>query len=135
MTDDLNVSTTIQASPAEIFPYLVQPELLVRWLGASWLQIHPHPGGIFAADLDATPVRGAYLAVEPPHRVVFTWGISGNEDLPAGSSTVEIVLRPQGAVTIVELTHRDLPPKRHDDHRQGWTNLLAALRHSITNPG
>jgi uncharacterized protein YndB with AHSA1/START domain len=126
MTPDLVVTTTIEASPQEVFPYLVQPDLLVRWLG-SWVDVDPQPGGVFAADLGQIPVRGSYVSVDPPHRVVFTWGIAGNQELPAGSSTVEIVLRPEGDATLVELTHRDLPVDRHADHRQGWTNLLGVL--------
>ncbi len=126
MTPDLLVTTTIQASPQEVFPYLVQPDLLVRWLG-SWVDVDPQPGGTFAADLGQTPVRGSYVAVDPPHRVVFTWGIPGSEQMPAGSSTVEIVLRPDGDATIVELTHRDLPDDRLADHRSGWMNLLGVL--------
>ncbi len=126
MTPDLVVTTTIEASPQEVFPYLVQPDLLVRWLCAS-VDVDPQPGGVFAADMGQTEVRGSYVAVDPPYRVVFTWGIPGNEQLPAGSSTVEIVLRPEGDATVVELTHRDLPVDRQADHREGWTRLLGAL--------
>jgi uncharacterized protein YndB with AHSA1/START domain len=126
MTPDLVVTTTIEASPQEVFPYLVRPDLLVRWLG-SWVEVDPQPGGVFAVDMGETPVRGSYVVVDPPYRVMFTWGIPGSEQLPAGSSTVEIVLQPEGEATVVELTHRDLPVDRHADHRQGWTNLLTAL--------
>src|SRR5665213_1202628 len=86
MTPILEVTTTIEASPQEVFPYLVQPDLLVRWLG-TWVDVDPEPGGAFAVDMGETQVRGSYLAVDPPHRVVFTWGIPGDEELPAGSST------------------------------------------------
>ena len=126
MTPDLEVTTTIEATPEEVFPYLIQPDLLLRWMG-TWVDIDPKPGGTFAVDMGETQVRGSYLAVEPPHRVVFTWGIPGNEQMPAGSSTVEIVLRPENDGTIVELTHRDLPVDRLDDHEKGWTNLLGLL--------
>ena len=126
MTPDVVVTTTIEASPQEVFPYLVQPDLLVRWLG-TWIDVDPKPGGVFAVDMGQTSLRGTYVAVEPPNRVVFTWGIPGSDDLPAGSSTVEIVLRAAGDTTVVELTHRDLPVERHDEHRQGWTSLLGVL--------
>jgi uncharacterized protein YndB with AHSA1/START domain len=126
----LVVTTTIDASPHEVFPYLVQPDLLVRWLG-SWASVEPEAGGVFAVDMGETQVRGSYVVTEPPHRVVFTWGIPGNEQLPAGSSTVEIVLRPDGDSTIVELTHRDLPIDRYDDHRQGWVTKLEVLASSL----
>ena len=126
MTPELVVTTTIEASPEEVFPYLVQPDLLVRWLG-TWVDVDPQPGGVFAVDMGQTSVRGCYTAVDPPYRVVFTWGIPGSEQLPAGSTTVEIVLRPEGDATLVELTHRDLPVDRRADHQQGWTNLLGVL--------
>jgi uncharacterized protein YndB with AHSA1/START domain len=27
--------------------------------------------------------RGTYIAVEPPYRVTFSWGIAGSDELPA----------------------------------------------------
>ena len=42
-------------------------------------------------------------------------------------ATVEIVLRPEGDATVVELTHRDLPVGRQAGHRQGWTGRLGVL--------
>ncbi len=53
--------------------------------------------------------RGAYLTVDPPHRVVFSWGIPGSHALPLGGSTVEFVLTHDGDDTLVVLTHRGLP--------------------------
>jgi uncharacterized protein YndB with AHSA1/START domain len=126
MTPELRLTTTIEASPEEVFPYLVQHDLLLRWIG-SWVDADPQPGGIFAVDMGETQVRGSYVTVEPPHRVVFTWGIPGNQEMPAGSSTVEIVLRPENDSTVVELTHRDLPVERLADHEKGWNNLLRGL--------
>ena len=82
MSADLVVTTTIEASPQEVFPYLVEADQLLRWLG-SWADVDPRPGGVFAVDMGGTQVRGSYVAVEPPYRVVFTWGIPGNER-PAG---------------------------------------------------
>jgi uncharacterized protein YndB with AHSA1/START domain len=132
VTPDLVVTTIIEASPHEVFPYLVQPDLLVRWLG-TWADVDAQPGGVFAIDMGQTNVRGSYVEVDPPHRVVFTWGIPGNDVLPAGSSTVEIVLRPEGDATVVELTHRDLPMERHADHGPGWTARLADLGANFGN--
>lgn len=131
MTPDLVVSVTIEATPEEVFPYLIEPELLTRWL-ATWVEIDPRPGGSFAIDVRETPVRGSYVAVEPPHRVVFTWGYPGNDELPPGSSTVEIQLRAQDESTLVELTHRGLPASRYDDHNRGWTELLSILATAST---
>jgi len=130
MTPDLVVTTTIDASPQEVFPYLVQPDLLVRWLG-SWVDVDPQPDGQFAVDMGETQVRGSYLTVDPPYRVVFTWGIPGSDTLPAGSTTVEIVLQPEGDATVVELTHRGLPDDWYAGHRQGWTDRVGVLASNV----
>jgi len=74
------------------------------------------------------PVRGNYISVEPPDRVVFTWGIPGSDVLPAGSSTVEILLRADGDETVVELIHHDLPADQRSQHESGWASFLEALR-------
>ena len=71
----------------------------------------PAPGGTFSLDVRGNPARGEYVEVDPPHRVVFTWGIEGRGDFPPGSSTVEVVLQADGDETVVTLTHRDLPDR------------------------
>ena len=127
----LTATIRIAAAPAEVFPYLVEPSLLVQWIG-TWADLNPEPGGIFAVDVGDTQVRGSYLSVEPPDRVVFTWGIPGSDTLPAGASTVEILLKADGNETIVELFHRDLPPEEVPRHA-GWPSLLEMLRQAASS--
>ena len=59
--------------------------------------------------------------------MVFTWGIPDDPAMPSGSSTVEVVLVADGADTIVNLTHRDLPDDREASHLEGWERCLAEL--------
>jgi uncharacterized protein YndB with AHSA1/START domain len=125
-SDTVTASVRIAAAPEEVFPYFVDPELLVQWIGTS-ADLGPEPGGVFALDMGATQVRGRYVVVEPPNRVVFTWGVPGSASLPAGSSTVEILLRTEGAETVVDLIHSDLPADERPRHRAGWTEHLAKL--------
>jgi len=122
----LRFETRINATLDEIFPYLTESSLFVQWLGAS-ATLDPVPGGEFALDFENTQARGQYVTVDPPHRVVFTWGVPGDEILPAGSSTVEITLTTDGDGTIVQLLHHDLPAARRDDHAEGWKACLGTL--------
>lgn len=69
------------------------------------------------------------MAVQPPDRVVFTWGIAGDDALPAGSTTVEILLKAEGEETIVDLIHYDLPADQRPGHQSGWDRYLGRLRH------
>jgi uncharacterized protein YndB with AHSA1/START domain len=116
----------IEATPEEVFPYLVDPGLIVEWIGIS-AELQPEPGGLFALEMTGVAVRGNYLAVEPPNRVVFTWGTPGNEDLPEGSTTVEIVLTADAGATNVQLTHHGLSETQRPKHAGGWAECLARL--------
>ena len=128
MTDSKVLTATVRigAPPEDVFPYFVDPALLIQWIGES-ADLHPEPGGLFALDFSNTPVRGEYVEIEPPRRVVFTWGVVGRGAMPPGSTTVEVTLTADGPDTIVQLLHHDLPPEEFDSHLQGWTSMLDRL--------
>jgi uncharacterized protein YndB with AHSA1/START domain len=116
----------IAATPETVFPYFVDPALITEWL-ATWAELAPQPGGLFAVNVRTDVMRGTYVAVEPPHRVVFTWGVPGSDIMPAGSTTVEVLLTADGSDTVVELIHRDLPLTERESHRAGWPMFLREL--------
>ncbi|MEO1056344.1 MAG: SRPBCC family protein [Actinomycetota bacterium] len=123
----LVLTERIHATPDQIFDYLVDRDKLLRWMGTD-ATIDPTPGGVFNVNINGRDVAsGAYVEVDRPSKVVFTWGWEGSADVPPGSSTVEIALRADGADTIVELTHAGLPGGQGDPHRDGWTHYLARL--------
>jgi uncharacterized protein YndB with AHSA1/START domain len=130
MTDPVTASVRIAAPPDVVFPYFTDPALAVKWI-ADAAYLDARPGGTFSLDVRGNPARGEYVEVDPPHRVVFTWGIEGRGDFPPGSSTVEVVLRADGAdaaETVVTLTHRDLPTEDYRrSHQKGWGELLGIL--------
>ncbi len=123
----ITASVRIAAPPDVVFPYFTDPALAVKWI-ADAAYLDARPGGTFSINVRGNPARGEYLEVDPPHRVVFTWGIEGSGDLPPGSSTVEVVLAPDGDETVVTLTHRDLPTQEfRRSHREGWSERLSLL--------
>jgi uncharacterized protein YndB with AHSA1/START domain len=122
----ISSSVRIAAPPEVVFPYFTDPQLIVTWIGER-AELDARPGGTFAIDFAGTAARGSYVAVEPPHRVVFTWGIPEDGMMPPGSSTVEVVLVADGGETIVSLTHSDLPTDREPSHREGWERCLDGL--------
>lgn len=126
--DDVIVATEhILAPPEVVFPYFTDPELIVAWIGLR-AELDPRPGGVFALDFGDTQAHGSYITVDPPHRVVFSWGIPGDDIMPPSSSTVEVVLTPDGDDTLVVLTHRNVASSRIDGHRAGWEHQLGRLR-------
>lgn len=119
-------SIDIAASPETVFDYLVTAEGMTAWMG-QYAELDPTPGGRFAVDIAGHAIRGEYLHVEHPRRVVVSWGVAGSETLPAGSSRVEFTLTPTGTGTRVDLTHSDLPDTEVRGHAYGWAHFLPRL--------
>jgi uncharacterized protein YndB with AHSA1/START domain len=125
--NDVIVATEhITAPPEVVFQYFTDPALIIEWIG-NRAELDPQPGGVFSLDMGEVVARGAYITVEPPYRVVFSWGISGSDELQPGGSTVEVALTPDGDDTMVVLTHRGLPSTHVDNHRAGWEYRLRRL--------
>ena len=118
----------VSASPETIFPFLIDPEKIVRWKGTEAM-LDPRPGGIYRVNVAGENMaRGEFVEVSPHSRVVFTFGWEGDEELPPGSSTVEVSLTPDGDETIVRLRHTDLPTKESAaKHAMGWDHLMSRL--------
>ncbi len=126
-SETVTASVRIAAPPHVVFPYFTDPALAVRWIADAAL-LDARPGGTFSLDVRGNPARGEYVVVDPPHRVVFTWGIEGRGDFPPGSTTVEVDLRAEGDETVVTLTHRDLPTAgTRRSHQSGWDEFLGVL--------
>ena len=105
----VNAEIRIEAPPDSVFPFLTDPEKIVRWKGVD-ATVEASPGGVYRVNVTGTKhAVGEYVEIDPPRRVVFTWGWEGDEQLPPGSSTVTIELIPDGDATIVRLTHSGLP--------------------------
>lgn len=116
----------IQASPEVVFRYFTDPALIVTWIGDR-AELAPQPGGLFSLGMGDTVASGTYVTIDPPYRVEFSWGVAGDEAMPPGSSTIEVVLTPDGDDTMVVLTHRGLPASHLGDHRAGWEHQLGQL--------
>jgi uncharacterized protein YndB with AHSA1/START domain len=124
---EYSTSIEIDASPEIVFEHLTTAAGMLAWMGQH-ADLRPEPGGLFSVDVDGAAVRGEYLEVDAPSRVVVSWGMAGSEDLPPGSSRVEFTLTPTADGTRLELRHTDLPDTRLEAHRRGWTRFLAALQ-------
>ncbi|GAB3758821.1 SRPBCC family protein [Microlunatus parietis] len=120
-------SIEIEAPPEVVFEYLTTDAGMTAWMGQH-ASLDPRPGGQFAVDIAGYAIRGEYLHVERPRRVVVSWGSVGTENLPPGSSTVEFLLTATDQGTLVELTHADLPEPDLPGHQDGWQHFLSRLR-------
>jgi uncharacterized protein YndB with AHSA1/START domain len=118
----------IAASPEIVYPYFTDPEKMARWMGIDH-KLDPVPGGEYRVDINGRDVAvGEFVELDPPSRLVFTFGWDGSDDVPPGSSTIEVVLRAEAGGTRLHFTHRGLPPSRAADHGQGWNHYLPRLQ-------
>ncbi len=119
---------SIDASPETVWEFLVDPDKLMRWKGID-ADLDPRPGGVYRCEvIPGHTARGEFVELDPPHRLVFSWGWDGNEGVQPGSSTVEIELATDGEGTSLRFVHRDLPnAEAVASHAHGWDHYLPRL--------
>lgn len=117
----------IDARPETVFAFFTDAQKMIRWKGRK-ATLDARPGGTYRVEInDQAVARGEYVEIDPPRRVVFTWGWEGHLAVPPRSSTVEVELAPEGDGTLLRLTHRGLPDDEVDQHAHGWDHFLPRL--------
>jgi uncharacterized protein YndB with AHSA1/START domain len=137
MTEPLLVrrETHIAAPAATVFAFLTDPEKIISWMGAE-AATEAHPGGLYLVRKIGGPkvARGVFREVVPVHRLAYSFGWEGSEEVPPGSSLVEIDLIDRDGGTLLRMTHSGLPnPEQCAYHDRGWAHYLERL--SIAAPG
>ena len=109
---------------------IVDPEKASSWMGMhSWSD--PKPGGLYRVEIiPGNIARGEYVELDPPHRLVFTWGWEAEDNpVPAGSSTITFELAPDGEGTRLRFAHSDLPSaEAAGSHSHGWDHYFERLQ-------
>jgi uncharacterized protein YndB with AHSA1/START domain len=125
----VEVRTRIAASPETVFDFFTDPAKMIQWMGRS-AELDARPGGAFRCDINGRHIAsGEYVEIEPPHRVVFSWGWEGEDaTVPPGASRVEVRLTRVADATDVLLIHSELPSEEAAErHRHGWEHYAERL--------
>ena len=127
-TGAIEITQRIEAPPEIVFAYLTDSRRFVRWMGVG-AELDPRPGGRYRIDVDGEHIaRGEYQEVDPPHRLVMSWGWEGHPTIPPGSTTVEITLTPEAGATVLRLRHLGLPDEiERRQHAEGWKVYASQL--------
>jgi uncharacterized protein YndB with AHSA1/START domain len=120
--------THIAAPPAAVFALLTDPEKILRWMGTE-AEVEPQPGGLYLVNVTgARLARGYFREVVPVHRLAYSFGWDGSEEVPPGSSLIEIDLVDEPEGTLLRLTHSGLPSAEQcASHAEGWAHYIDRL--------
>jgi uncharacterized protein YndB with AHSA1/START domain len=132
-TTSVEREIVIEARPETVWEFLTDPDLAIRWMGQT-ASFDARPGGEYRVGvIPGHTASGEFVEVDPPRRIVFTWGWEPGPDgeensVPPGTSTVEIELVPHGEGTTVRFNHYGLPgAEAAQSHGHGWDHYLARL--------
>ena len=140
-TDTLVKEIHIEASPETVFGYFTEAEKLTRWF-CSEATTDPRVGGInhqtHPGPEDAPRdfyMRGEFLEVDFPNRVVFTFNFLDEDGRPdPNPGTVEITLTPAGGGTDLRLVHTDtFTGEERSRTDGGWDTHLANLAELLSS--
>jgi uncharacterized protein YndB with AHSA1/START domain len=141
----VTTSVHVAAPPEEVFGYFTDPARYVRWMGAE-AKLTPVPGGEYRIRMgDGFEAAGEFTELDPPRRLVFTWGFADDEAakktknpqageaasgsvMPAGSTRVTVTFKPEGPGTRLTLAHDRLPNiELETGHKIAWDTYLPRL--------
>ena len=120
--------THIAAPRASVFAFLTDPDKIVQWMGTE-ATTEMHPGGLYLLKgVGSATARGAFREVVPVHRLAYSFGWEANDEVPPGSSLIEIDLIEQDGGTLLRMTHSGLPNEAtRASHDKGWAHSLDRL--------
>ena len=95
--------------------------------GSAAATLDARPGGDLRISVPDQHASGQFVEVDPPRRLVFTWGWAEPVSGPAGRTRVEIDLALDGDDTVLRLRHAGLGPDLSGDMAQGWQHYLDRL--------
>ena len=131
MTEQLMVrrETQIAAPPATVFAFLTDPEKIISWIGNE-AKTETHPGGLYLLKgvNNRRVARGTFREVVPVHRLAYSFGWEGDEEVPPESGLIEIDLIDRDGGTLLCMTHSGLPSASScASHAKGWAHYLGRL--------
>ena len=122
------------AAPRDlVFRYFTDSERWARWWGKG-STIDPRPQGeVSIMHANGVQMAGQVVEIDPPSKIVFTYGYRSGTPIPEGGSLVTIRLDEHAEGTELNLSHAFADAARRDEHVQGWRYQLSLFGNVTTN--
>lgn len=129
----LDRTVRIRAPREGVFRYFTDSRRFAAWWGAG-SSIDPRPGGAVRIRYpNGVEASGEVLEIEPPARIVFSYGYASGQPIPPNASRVTIDLFEEGDGTRLELRHEFAEAAVRDQHVQGWRYQLAVFANVVAD--
>ena len=130
MDTEIRIERVLPATITRVYDAWTRSELLVQWYCPNpelslKVDADVREGGSYVVEMGPHVVRGTYLEVEPPHRLVFSWKWDGTDDAP---TRVEVELSEVPEGTRMLLSHIGFASTEDAaNHRLGWDPEIRRL--------
>ncbi|MCI0412556.1 SRPBCC domain-containing protein [bacterium] len=125
LTHNLERKILICAKRSTVFRYFTDSKRFADWWGEG-STIEGRPGGSMKIRFpNGIQASGKILEIEPPERIVFSYGFDSGKPIPPEGSLVTITLQELSDGTQVTLRHELSDAAVRDEFIQGWRYQLA----------
>ncbi|MET9317857.1 SRPBCC domain-containing protein [Kribbella sp. NPDC003505] len=130
MDTEIRIERVLPATIGRVYDAWTRAEVLVRWYCPNpklelKVDADVRAGGSYVVEMGPHVVRGTYLEVDPPHRLVFSWKWDGTDDEP---TRVEVELTEVADGTRMVLSHTGFATAEDAaNHRMGWDPQVERL--------
>jgi uncharacterized protein YndB with AHSA1/START domain len=127
---EIRIERVLPATIATVYDAWTRADLLVQWYCPNpdlelKVKADVRPGGDYVVEMGPHVVRGTYLEVEPPHRLVFSWKWDGTADDP---TQVSVELTEVDGGTRMVLLHTGFATAEDAaNHQLGWDPEILRL--------
>src|SRR6185503_3314086 len=124
----------IRAPRATVFRYFTDSERWAKWWGAGSTIEGKVGGAVKIVYPGATVASGEVLEIQPPERIVFSYGYEGaGKPIAPGGSRVTIRLAEHAQGTKLTFLHEVADGPTRDQHVQGWRYQLAVFANVVAS--